>query len=482
MLDLRPVLYINGLLLIVLGLGMAVPIAIDLYYANPDWQVFLAAAGVTEFIGVALVFTNRGAGMRLAMRQAFLLTSSVWLILPAFGALPLVFSELRLSYTDAFFEAVSGLTTTGATVISGLDTAPPGLLIWRAILQWLGGVGIIVMVLSIMPALQIAGYQLFRTEFSDSSEKIVPRIGQLAGIIIRVYLAITALCILAYWAVGMPLFEAVAHAFATVATGGFSVFDASIGHYDSVLVEAVVTVFMALAAVPFTLYFRAVHGNPRALFRDNQVQLYFGLMAALVALLTLWLWLGQGQHPVTAFRYASFNLVAVMTGSGFATTDYQLWGTFAVVLFFFVSFTGGCAGSSSGGIKMFRFWILISMIRTRLRLLLQPHGVFTPRYNGRPVSTATLGSVMSFLFLFILSFLALTVAHMATGLDMTTAASGAVASLANVGPALGDIIGPAGNYQPLPNAAKWLLSIGMVLGRLELFTILVLLTPAFWRA
>lgn len=482
MLDLRPVLYINGLLLIVLGLGMTVPILIDVYYANPDWQVFLAAAIVTEFIGVALVFTNRGAGTRLAMRQAFLLTASVWLILPAFGALPIAFSELDVSYVDAFFEAMSGLTSTGATVITGLDTAPPGILIWRAILLWLGGVGIIVMVLSIMPALQIAGYQLFRTEFSDSSEKIVPRIGQLAGIIIRVYLAITAACITCYWLAGMTLFEAVAHAFSTVATGGFSVFDASIGHYDSVAIEAVVTIFMALAAVPFTLYFRAFHGEPRALLRDNQVQLYFGLMFTLVALLTSWLWLWKGQDPVSAFRYASFNLVAVMTGSGFATTDYQLWGTFAVALFFFVSFTGGCAGSSSGGIKMFRFWILFSMIRSRMKLLLQPHGVFTPRYNGRPVSTATLGSVMSFLFLFILSFLALTVALMATGLDMTTAASGAVAALANVGPGLGDIIGPAGNYQPLPDMAKWLLSIGMMLGRLELFTILVLLTPAFWRA
>lgn len=481
-LDLRPVLYLNGLLLVVLGAAMTVPILIDLYYANPDWQVFLAAAVVTEFIGVALILTNRGSTERLALRQGFILTASVWVILPAFGALPITFSELNASYTDAFFEAMSGLTTTGSTVLTGLDTAPPGLLMWRAILHWLGGVGIVVMALSVLPALQVAGYQLFQTESSDKSEKIVPRVAQLVGIIAAVYGGLTLLCIVSYLLVGMTAFEAVAHAFATVSTGGFATSDNSIGNFQSASVDAVVTVFMFLSAVPFILYYRAVRGDLQALWRDNQVQLLTALALGLTLLVAFWLWFMKGFSLADALRYSAFNVISVMTGTGFANVDYQLWGSFAVGLFFFIGFLGGCAGSSAGGIKMFRFWILFSMIRAQLHRLLQPNVVFFPRYNQRRVAADTVGSVMSFLFLFMICFLALTVALMATGLDIITAVTGAATALANLGPGLGEIIGPAGNFQPLPDAAKWLLSLGMMLGRLELFTVLVLLTPGFWRA
>lgn len=482
MLDLRPVLFINGLMLAVLGVGMLVPALIDLYFANPDWQVFMAAAATSLFVAGALIMTHRGTYDRLTTRQAFLLTAGAWVLLPAFGALPFVYSALNMSYADGYFEAMSGLTTTGATVIVGLDTAPPGILMWRAILHWLGGLGIIVMAIAVLPMLQIAGFQLFRMESSDNSEKIVPRVEQLAGGIAIVYLLLTTLCILAYWTSGMTFFEAVAHSFATISTGGFSTSDSSIAYFKSPLIEFWVTIFMALSALPFTLYYQAIIGRPMRLVRDQQVQLFLMVLVALIGTTTLWLVINNNFSFLTALRYTSFNIVSVITSTGFASTDYQTWGPFAAGLFFLITFMGGCSGSTTGGIKMFRFRILFSMVSAQIRRLLQPNGVFTARYNGRPVPASTVGSVMSFLFLFVASFLVFTIALLTTGLDLVTAASGAATALANVGPGLGDIIGPAGNFQPLPDGALWILSLAMMMGRLELFTVLILLTPGFWRA
>lgn len=481
MLDLRPVLYINGLMLTVLGIGMTVPALIDYSFANSDWQVFMAASATSLFVAGALIFANRGAYDRLTTRQAFILTVSAWLILPAFGALPFAYSALQIDYTDAYFEAMSGLTTTGATVLTGLDTAPPGILMWRAILHWLGGVGIIVMAVAVLPMLQIAGFQLFRMESSDNSEKIVPRASQLTGVIATAYLILTFICIMLLWTAGMTFFEAVAHAFSTMSTGGFSTSDASIGHFNSARIDIIVTVFMFIAGIPFTLTYQVMRGKAGVLLRDTQVRFYFGSIVFLILFVWGWLALFRGMEPLSALRYTSFSVISIVTGTGFATVDYSMWGSFAFGLFFLMTFMGACAGSSSGGIKMFRFHILFSMVHAQIRRLLQPSGVFSARYNGRPVPASTVGSVMSFLFLFIVSFLTFTIALLATGLDLTTAATGAATALANVGPGLGDIIGPVGNFQPLPDTAKWILSLAMMMGRLELFTVLILLTPGFWR-
>ena len=482
MLDLRPVLFINGLMLAMLGTGMLVPALIDLYFANPDWLVFMAAAATSLFVAGALIMTQRGTYDRLTTRQAFLLTVAAWIILPAFGALPFAYSAMGISYADAYFEAMSGLTTTGATIIVGLDTAPPGILMWRAILSWLGGVGIIVMAVAVLPMLQVAGYQLFKTESSDNSEKIIPRVTQLVGAISTAYGTLTALCILLLWGAGMSFFEAVAHGFATLSTGGFSTSDASIAHFNSPVIDVILCFFMLCAGLPFVLIYQALIGRPHVLFRDSQVRFYLGVLAFLVCMMWAWLLFFQDMEIFRALRYASFNVIAVVTGTGFASTDYSLWGTFAFGAFFLMTFMGGCAGSSAGGIKMFRFRILFSMAQAQMRRLLQPSGVFLARYNGRPVPASTVGSVMSFLFLFVVSFLMFTIGLLAMGLDLVTAASGAASALANVGPGLGDIIGPAGNYQPLPDSAKWLLSFAMMMGRLELMTVLILFTPSFWRA
>ena len=416
------------------------------------------------------------------MRQAFLLTALAWVVIAAFGALPFVFSNLELAYTDAFFEAMSGVTTTGSTVITGLDFAPPGILLWRAILQWLGGIGIIVMAVAVLPMLQVGGMQLFRMESSDTSEKILPRAAQIVGAIAALYFCLTALCAVAMWVAGMTPFEAVAHAMTTIATGGFSTSDASIGHFNSAAIDYVVIIFMLAGSLPFVLYLQAVRGRSRALFGDSQVRWFFAITAIAVAVMVLWQWLGNDVGAADALRYASFNVVSILTGTGYATADYMAWGGFAVAVFFFIMFIGGCAGSTSCGIKIFRIQVLFAATVIQMKRLLQPHGVFTPRYNGKPLQESVIASVMSFLFLFAICFGVLAFGLSALGLDFLTAISGAATAMANVGPALGDTIGPTGNFQSLPDAAKWLLSLGMLLGRLELFTVLVLFSPAFWRA
>lgn len=465
-----------------LGIAMQIPVFVDAHYHNPDWQVFLAASFSCVFAGGALVLSTRGFDVRLEMRQAFLLTVSTWLVLPAFGALPFAFAELDLSYTDAFFEAMSGLTTTGSTVIVGLDHAPPGILIWRSLLQWLGGIGIIVMAVAVMPMLQVGGMQLFRLESSDTSDKIVPRVGEFIGALAGLYVGLTAICAIALGFAGVGAFDAVAHAMTTIATGGFSTSDGSVGSFASAPVDVIVTAFMIIGSLPFVLYIQAMRGRPLLLWRDDQVRLFFFIVASFILILAGWLWMTREFTLPSALRFTAFNVVSVMTGTGYATADYNAWGPFAVGIFFVIMFIGGCAGSTSCGIKIFRFHVLIAMAQTQVRHLFQPHGVFVPRYNGRPLPETVGGSVMSFLFLFLVVFLLLALLLAATGLDFITAVSGAGSALANVGPGLGEIIGPAGNYQPLPSAAKWFLSAGMLFGRLELFTVLVLLTPGFWRA
>ena len=482
MIDYRPILQINGLFLLILGIGMLFPASVDAWVGNPDWQVFAVTSGVVIFVGSVLFATNFARHEELTVQQAFLLTVSIWVIIPTFGALPFVYSELSLSYTDAFFEAMSGLSTTGSTVITGLDGAPPGILLWRGLLQWFGGVGIIIMAVIILPLLQIGGMQLFKVAAFDTSEKVLPRAAQLGFAISILYVALTLICGAALWVAGMTPFEATCHAFTTIATGGFSTSDGSVGHFDSSLIDYIVVLFMIVGSMPFILYLKLVRGQSWILWQDSQVRWFLALLALLVGFVTLWLWLGGQYDLAGALRYASFNVVSIVTGTGFATTDYTAWGSLAVLLFFFIMFIGGCAGSTSCGIKIFRFQVLCSMLATQLKHVLRPSGVFIPRYNGQPITEDVAGSVISYLFLFIASFLVLAVGLSLTGLDFVTAVSGAGTAMANVGPALGPIIGPSGTFQALPDTAKWFLTFGMLLGRLELFAVMVLFIPTFWRA
>ena len=480
--DFRAVFLVNGILLLILGLAMLVPAMLDARVGHPEWQVFMAAAFVTGFVGAALSITCWGSGEYLNLRQAFILTTSVWVVTPAFGALPFVFSELNLSYTDAFFEAMSGITTTGSTVISGLESAPPGILIWRALLQWMGGIGIIVTAVAILPLLQVGGMQLFRMESSDASEKVLPRTAQIAGAISIIYLALSLLCAIVYWAAGMPPFEAAAHAMTTIATGGFSTSDLSMGSYDSALIDFTAMTFMIIGSLPFLLYFQVVRGRPLALWRDSQVRWFFAILAAAIGCMTLYQISGNDLPLAQSLRFTAFNVTSIMTGTGYVTDDYGQWGGFAVVLFFFVMFIGGCAGSTSCGIKIFRFQVLYAAARSQMSRLLQPHGVFVANFNRRPIPDSVMDSVMSFFFLFALSFAVMALLLSLMGLDFLTAVSGAATAISNVGPGLGDVIGPSGTFAPLPDMAKWLLAAGMLLGRLELLTVMVLFTRTFWRS
>ncbi len=480
--DMRPILLVTGVLLTVLALFMLPPMVADLVVANDDWLVFLIATGITLFVGISLILSTRTAQVTdISTRQAFILTTSVWTVLTFFASLPFLYADLGMPPVDAFFEAMSGITTTGATVMVGLDLAPPGILLWRSILQWLGGIGIIVMGVAVLPLLSVGGMQLFRAESSDRSDKIFSRAGELASAIGLVYFALTLACGFSYWAGGMTVFDAANHAMTTVATGGFSTRDSSIAGFDSAFIEWTSVVFMLSGAIPFVLYIQALSGKPGLLWKDTQVVWFLCIVAASWAVLTADLVTTDGQAPFDALLHAAFNATAVITGTGYASTDYNLWGALPVTLFFFLMCVGGCTGSTTGGIKVFRFAVLYAIARTQVLRLIQPSGVILTTYNGRPLPDAAAISVMAFFFLFALSFSVLALALSLTGLDYLTAMSGSISALANVGPGLGAIIGPTGNYDSLPDAAKWLLSLGMLLGRLEMFTVLVLLTPAFWR-
>lgn len=482
MLSLRPVLYVLGSLTIMLAIGMILPALADLSVGNKDWQIFLLASGLTALIGGQMMLANRAGSLELSLKQAFVMTVSIWVFLPAFAALPLAFADMDLSYTDAYFEAMSGLTTTGATVISGLDSAPPGILLWRALLEWLGGIGIVVMAVAVLPMLQVGGMQLFKIEGYEASEKILPRAAQISGAISSLYVGFTALLILFLMMAGMGSFDATVHAMTTIATGGFSSHDASIGYFDSGTIDLILAIFMIIGSLPFILLLQVMRGKPLALWRDEQVRAFASFLMILISGVTLWLIIFKDFTLIEAFRYGGFNIISIMTGTGFASTDYGQWGAFSVTLFFFVMFIGGCAGSTSCGIKIFRFQVLYKAFSTWKARLLTPSGVFVTRYNGRRIQPDVISSVMSYFTFFIISFFVISTIVAATGVDWITALSGTGSALANVGPGLGDIIGPAGNYQTLPDSAKWVLSFAMLIGRLEFFAVLVILSPSFWRA
>jgi trk system potassium uptake protein TrkH len=479
--DWKPVLYVLGHMLIALAAAMAVPAIVDAAGDNPDWRNFAAAASVTLAVGGILIAANQSPDMRITVRQGFLLTTMAWLVISAFAALPFVISDVKLNYADAFFEAISGLTTTGATVLTGLDTRPPGLLLWRALLEWLGGIGIIAMAVVMLPFLNVGGMQLFRMESSDRSDKFLPRPRQVAVSLLTVYGLISLACLVVYWALGMSFFEAICHMMATISTGGYSTSDASIGHFQSPAIEWAATLFMLASGLPFVLYVGALKGEVALLTRNQQVRGFVAFAVAVSLAVALWLWRVTDTTLLDALRLSAFHVVSVVTTTGFVAADYAQWGGFMHLVALMLTFVGACAGSTAGGIKFYRVHILFDMMRARGRQLIFPNAVFPATYDGRPVSAEVRLSIALFVFVYIgtVGLLALLLA--ALGLDLVTALSGAATAVGNVGPGLGLIIGPAGTFTELSDAAKWLLSAGMLLGRLEMFTVLVLLSPSFWR-
>jgi trk system potassium uptake protein TrkH len=376
---------------------------------------------------------------------------------------------------------MSGITATGSTVMSGLDSMSPGILIWRSLLHWLGGIGFIGMAVAILPLLRIGGMRLFQTESSDRSEKVMPRSHMVAKYILLTYVGITTLGSLAFWAAGMSLFDAINHAMSAISTGGFSTSDQSLAKWQQPAVHWVAIVVMILGSLPFALYVATLRGNRRALFKDEQVRGLLGLLLVTWLVLGTWYWATTSMHWLDALRHVALNVTSVMTTTGFALGDYSLWGNFALMLFFYLGFVGGCSGSTAGGIKIFRFQVAYILLRANLNQLIHPRAVIKQKYNGHRLDEEIVRSILTFSFFFAITICVIALLLSLLGVDWMTALTGAASTVSGVGPGLGETIGPAGNFAGLPDAAKWILSLGMLLGRLEIITVLVLCVPAFWR-
>ena len=480
MFDFRPVGQVIGRLVLVLGISMAAPMLLDLSDGNGNAPGFALAAFLTLAAGLALLFINRQPDVRgLTRPQAFLLTVLIWVVLPVFGALPFVFGAPAASYTDGFFEAMSGMTTTGATVFSGLDQAPRGMLLWRALLQWYGGLGIVVVAIVFLPAMRVGGMQFFRTEAFDLGE-IMPRVTEIAASLLYIYLALTVGAMLGYAAAGMTVFDALCHAMTTVATGGFGNYDDSFAGFPPA-VHYVAIAFMVLGALPFVRFVQMTRGNFAAMPRDSQARAFVTVVLVTGGLIALWLALHGRIEGERAIRESLFNVTSVITGTGYASGPFDGWGGFPVALFFVIPLIGGCSGSTSCSAKVFRYQILFAALWVQIKRIHNPHGVFPLRYQGRPVEPEVVSSIMGFFFVFFCSLSIWAIGLSLIGLDTITSISGSVAALTNLGPGLGPVIGPAGNYAPLPDTAKWFLSLGMLMGRLEFLSVLVLLMPVFWQ-
>lgn len=481
MFDLRPVGFVIGLLVALLGASMAVPLLADLFFDADQWHEFAIAGLVTLLAGGLLTFATANADhARLDIRQTFLVTTVVWLVLPVFGAIPFVIGATQASWTDAFFEAMSGLTTTGSTVFSGLDDLPPGLQLWRSMLQWFGGVGIIVVSMVFLPTLRVGGMQIFRSEAFETMGKILPRAAEIAKQISAIYVALTVACAAAYGLVGMPGWDAINHALTTLSTGGYSTHDASFGAFQGAP-EYVASLFMVLAALPFVRFVQLVNGQARPLWQDTQVRAFLALVGICTVIMFAYRILANGDHPEHSLREGLFNVTSILTGTGYASVDYQLWGGFPVIFFFFLGLIGGCAGSTACSVKVFRYQILASAIIVAARRIHHPRGMFKIRFQGQAVGEEVLSSVMAFFMLFFATLAVTTILLSIAGHDVVTALSGAATAVANIGPGLGPVIGPAGNFAPLDDFSKWVLAIAMLAGRLELMTFFVLFAPRFWR-
>jgi len=477
----KTVFFAIGVLLVILGAFMLIPFFVQFIYDEKN-NTFLSSASVTAFIGILLVLTNLEENRKLNLQQAFLLTTLSWLSIAIFGCIPFLLSDLNLSFVDAFFESMSGITTTGSTIITNLDSTPKSILIWRAILQWLGGIGVIVMAITILPLLNIGGMQLFRMESSDTTEKILPRTREVTLIISIIYLTLTFVCGIAYWLVGMNIFDSIAHSMTTIATGGFSTYSSSIGYFQNPKIEIIAIIFIVLGSIPFIAYLKFVKDDQKIFFKDVQIKGLIYILIISVLLMFLYLLFSNKEYSfANNLRISTFNVVSILSGTGYVTSDFSLWGKFPLIFFLFLMFIGGCAGSTTCGIKIFRLQILGHFVLNQIKKMVYPHGVFPLRYNNEKISNPFIYSIMTFIFLYFFIFFILAALLSLDGLDFVSAISGSATAISNVGPGLGDMIGPNGNFSDLPNFSKLSLSLGMLLGRLELFAVLVLFFPSFWK-
>jgi len=476
----KTVFFTLGILLIILGVAMIVPVAFQLIYGEFD-STFVISSIITITFGILFFLSNIDHLKLINTQQAFLLTALSWLAIATFGSLPFFFSELNLSITDSFFESMSGITTTGATILSNIEGSPKGILVWRSMLQWLGGIGVILMAITLMPIMNIGGMQLLKISSYDTSEKILPKSKEISLRLITVYISLTFLCAFFYKIFGMNTFDSLTHSMTTIATGGFSNYDQSIGYFDNAYIEMVSILFILLGSIPFILYIKFISDDKKIIFKDEQVKLFFKLTLFSILILFIYLVIVNKDIFEIHIRSVVFNVVSILTGTGYVTKEFDQWGSFPLIFFLILMFIGGCAGSTTCGIKIFRVHILYYFIRNQLLKIIYPRAIINLKYNNSKVDDKLMASIISFIYLYILIFFVLASLLTLTGLDFITSISGAASSLSNVGPGLGSEIGPNSNYSGLPDQSKWLLSVGMILGRLEIFAILIIFLPSFWR-
>ena len=476
----KTVFFTLGILQIILGISMLIPILTQIIYSELD-SSFIGAAIISIIFGVLFFLSNLNHDKKLNLQQAFLLTALSWLTIAIFGSLPFIFSNLELSITDSFFESMSGITTTGSTIISNLQEAPKSILLWRAMLQWLGGIGIIVMAITLMPIMNVGGMQLFKISSNDSSEKLLPKSKEVALRLIYVYLTLTTFCALTYRIFGMSIFDSITHSMTTIATGGFSNYNESIGHFNSISIEISSMIFIILGSLPFIAYIKFLNGDKKIFFLDTQIKSFIKIIIFSVILLSLYMLFYTSDFSFINLRPIFLNVISILTGTGYVTGEFDVWGSFPLVFFLMLMFIGGCAGSTTCGIKIFRIQILYVFVVNQLKKIIYPKGIFLIKYDKNTIDDKFMASIISFIFLYLVIFFLLTALLTLSGLDFVTSISGAATSISNVGPGLGSTIGPSGNFANLPEFSKWILSFGMILGRLELFAILVLFLPSFWK-
>lgn len=483
MIDIRPVAHPLGKIVVVLGASMSLPMAVDWWEGNEHWAVFLQTGVITIVAGLLITFAARSNNQLLSIQQAFLITSGIWAVLPIFGALPFMFGAPNASFTDAYFEAMSGVTTTGTTAFPELDGLPQGTHLWRGILQWIGGLGIVVVAMVFLPVMKVGGMQFFRSEGFDTLGKILPRAGEIAVEMTRIYVILTVAAVLTYILLGLDGYDAVVHAFTTVSTGGFSSYDASFGAFLGAP-EWAASIFMILASIPFIRMVQVMRGNFVPIWQDTQIRAYLRWIfyACMIIVLYRLLVMQQGEHPGELIRETVFNTISTFSGTGYASTDMAAWGHLPLALLIVCGLIGGCTGSTGCSVKVFRYLVLFQAIRAQIRRLHSPHRVYPLRYEGRALDQEVVDSVMAFFTLFMLTFGLLIVGLSLTGLHTKTALTAAWTAIANVGPAWGPEISANGSVVEFPESAKWIMIFGMFLGRLELVSVLVLLLPKFWRS
>ncbi len=475
----KTALFANGYLLVALAIFMLIPYVVEITIGDGS-SVFLISAILTGFFGALLIIVNKTENRNLSIPQALLMTNLFWISVTFFSSLPLMYSSLRLSFTDAFFESMSGITTTGSTILPIVENASKGVLVWRSMLQWIGGLGIIVISITVLPLLNIGGLQLFKSEGTDF-EKVIPKSKEISVSVIRTYIIITILCTLSYFIGGMDLFDAINHSLTTVSTGGYSTHSDSFGYFKSSTLEIISIIFILSGSIPFLTYFKFANGDYFNFFKDDEVRGFLYFLTFSIIIIYIYNIVFVGEDHWSAFMDSAFNVTSIITGTGYTTEDYDKWGNFALYYFLILMFVGGCSASTTCGMKVFRFQIVIAFINAQIKKIFYPDGVFFVRYKNHIVDDKTLSSVLSFFCLYILIFFIITALLALTGLDFVTALSAAASTLSCVGPGFGHTIGPDGSFFALSDTAKWICSLAMLLGRLELFTVLVLIVPSFWR-